>query len=118
MASREKGGASAGLGTSASRRDEFFKTSPQQRRSVMKRELEGLLIVALLTVSLPARQFGHANNPLKAALLHWYAASRVTSFRAGSHPGVLVFDGAYMLLKNENDITISKIRASDGFNLG
>src|ERR1039458_9362352 len=41
-----RGGASAGLGTSASRRDEFFKTSPQQRRSIMKRELEGLLIVA------------------------------------------------------------------------
>lgn len=36
----------------------------------------------------------------------------------GSHPSGLVFDGANMWVINEYDITITKIRASDGFNLG
>ena len=84
----------------------------------MKRELEGLLVVAFLTVGLPVRQFAQGSNPLKVATLHWYSAGEVAQFAVGSHPSGLVFDGENMWVINEYDVTVTKVRTSDGSILG
>ena len=50
----------------------------------------------------------------KAALLQWYRQD----FATGTSPSAIAFDGANIWVTNENDNTVSKIRASDGATLG
>jgi PQQ-like domain len=57
-------------------------------------------------------------NPLKVALLKWYLANLTTSFKVGRNPYAIAFDGANMWVTNYYDSTVSKLRASDGANLG
>jgi hypothetical protein len=57
-------------------------------------------------------------NPLKVALLKWYPANLTTSFKVGDNPYAIAFDGANMWVTNNGDSTVSKLRASDGANLG
>ena len=57
-------------------------------------------------------------NPLKIALLKWYAANLATSFKVGQNPYAVAFDGANVWVTNNGDSTLSKLRASDGANLG
>ncbi len=57
-------------------------------------------------------------NPLKVALLKWYPANLTTSFKVGRNPYGLAFDGANMWVTNNRDSTVSKLRVSDGANLG
>jgi hypothetical protein len=59
-----------------------------------------------------------AANPLKVALLKWYPANLTTSFKAGKDPLWFAFDGASMWVVNRGDNSVSKLRASDGANLG
>src|ERR1051326_7474509 len=57
-------------------------------------------------------------NPLKVALLKWYKANTVpTEFPVGQGPEGLAFDGANIWSANQNDGTVSKVRASDGAEL-
>jgi len=59
------------------------------------------------------------SNPLKVALLKWYAANRVpTQFAVGQQPYGLAFDGANIWAANFADNTVSKVQASDGTVLG
>jgi FG-GAP-like repeat len=57
-------------------------------------------------------------NPLKVAILHWYQANRTASFKVGKQPHGVAFDGENIWSANNGDGTVSKIRASDGENLG
>src|ERR1700682_4819646 len=59
-----------------------------------------------------------AGNPLKIALLKWYPANLTTSFKVGQNPYGIAFDGANMWVTNNGDSTVTKLRASDGANLG
>jgi hypothetical protein len=59
-----------------------------------------------------------AANPLKVALLKWYAANLTTSFKVGHNPYGIAFDGANVWVTNNADATVTKLRASDGANLG
>src|SRR4029077_14947886 len=58
------------------------------------------------------------NNPLQIALLHWYPANLVAHFSVGAGPVALVFDGGNVWVANENDNTVTKLRACDGLSLG
>ncbi len=66
----------------------------------------------------PVLDQGARLNPNKIALLHWYLGNTVTRFKVGSQPYGLCFDGANIWSANYGDGTVSKIRASDGANLG
>jgi hypothetical protein len=57
-------------------------------------------------------------NPLKVALLKWYAANLTTSFKVGDNPYGIAFDGTNMWVSNNGDNTVTKLRANDGANLG
>ena len=57
-------------------------------------------------------------NPLKIALLKWYPANKTTSFKVGKQPLGVAFDGANIWVTNNDDATVSKLRASDGADLG
>jgi hypothetical protein len=58
-------------------------------------------------------------NPLKVALLKWYAANQVpTSFDAGKEPVGLAFDGANIWAADYGGNTVTKVRANDGAKLG
>lgn len=59
-----------------------------------------------------------AGNPLKIALLKWYQANTTTSFEVGNQPGGVAFDGQNIWVASVGDDTVSKLRASDGTNLG
>src|ERR1700686_3143235 len=63
-----------------------------------------------------------AGNPLKIALLKWYQANLTTSFNVGktqnSNPYGLAFDGQNVWSANSGEGTVTKLRASDGTNLG
>jgi hypothetical protein len=59
-------------------------------------------------------------NPLQIAILHWYSANQTTAFKVAA-PGGVAFDGANMWMSNyENGSggTVTKLRASDGAELG
>src|ERR1700679_1848266 len=62
-----------------------------------------------------------AGNPLKIGLLKWYQANMTTSFTVGktrnSNPYGVAFDGANIWTANSEG-TVTKLRASDGTNLG
>jgi hypothetical protein len=68
--------------------------------------------------NLPPTQNWAAGNPLKIALLKWYPINLTTSFKVGRFPYGIAFDGANMWVTNEDDSTVTKLRASDGANLG
>ena len=57
-------------------------------------------------------------NPLKVAILHWYQVNKTASFKVGKQPYGLAFDGANIWSANYEDRTVTKLRASDGENLG
>src|SRR5260370_31860833 len=58
------------------------------------------------------------SNPLRVALLKWYAANRVTSFNVGANTEGLAFDGASMWIASAGSNTVTKVRVSDGAILG
>ena len=100
----------------------------------MKRTVIGmcLALVIIAGVSLIPRRAQEAQtptknwaagNPLKIALLKWYQANLVpTSFTVGktqnSDPYGVAFDGANIWTANSGDGTVTKLRTSDGANLG
>jgi DNA-binding beta-propeller fold protein YncE len=53
-------------------------------------------------------------NPLQIAILRWYAANLTTQFPVGNGPNAVAFDEERIWVANENDSTVSKLRASDG----
>jgi hypothetical protein len=58
-------------------------------------------------------------NPQQIAILRWYGANTAgNSFPVGSGPVGVAFDGASIWVANMNSGTVSKLRASDGANLG
>src|ERR1700680_3023816 len=65
--------------------------------------------------SLPGSQ---AKNPQQIAILHWYAANQTTAFAVGVNPEGVAFDGANIWVANNGSNTVTKLRASDGANLG
>jgi hypothetical protein len=65
----------------------------------------------------PVGPAGLAINPLQVALLKWAPYSGVT-FSVGSEAAGVAFDGASIWVANGYANTVSKLRASDGANLG
>src|SRR5271168_3478484 len=59
-----------------------------------------------------------ASNPLKVALLHWYAADITTNFSVGDEPEGVAFDGANIWTANFGAGTVTKLAANDGMVLG
>src|SRR5579863_2940988 len=64
-----------------------------------------------------------ASNPLKVALLKWYAANQSTPydgvlFEVCNLPYGVVFDGDCIWTANSGDGTVTKLRASDGEIIG
>jgi hypothetical protein len=57
-------------------------------------------------------------NPLKVALLKWFPAYRSTSFPVGKNPLGVAFDGANIWVTNQYGVSVTKLRANDGENLG
>ncbi len=59
-------------------------------------------------------------NPLQVALLRWYEMNQSgsTSFPVGTAPMSVAFDGANIWVANYADDNVTKLRASDGANLG
>jgi hypothetical protein len=65
-------------------------------------------------------RFAGGINSKAVALLRWYPANLTTSFNGGNSPNGLAFDGANIRVtySNLNVNTVTKVRASDGANLG
>jgi len=62
---------------------------------------------------------GLGYNPSQIALLSWYGVSQAgNSFAAGVWPTAICFDGASIWVANEGSDDVTKLRASDGANLG
>jgi hypothetical protein len=60
-----------------------------------------------------------AMNPQQVALLRWYGANQTgNQFTVGSVPTGIAFDGASIWVANEGSANVTKLRASDGANLG
>ena len=57
-------------------------------------------------------------NPQQVALLRWYAANLTANFAVGSGPYGVAFDGANVWVANAGSSSVTKLRASDGTNLG
>src|SRR4029077_13478315 len=58
-------------------------------------------------------------NPLQVALLRWYSANAAgNQFEVGQASLGIAFDGASILVSSLQNSTITKLRASDGANLG
>src|SRR5215467_3846098 len=73
-----------------------------------------LYVVAALAVAcLPAA----ADNPLRVAILHWYAAGNA-AFGVGAVPSHVAFDGFSIWAPNHSANTVTKLRASDGKPVG
>ncbi len=67
----------------------------------------------------PAGPSGTGLNPLRVAILRWYNANQIgQTFAVGSNPVGVAFDGANIWVANENGNSVTKLRASDGANLG
>jgi streptogramin lyase len=62
----------------------------------------------------PANGAPPPSNPLKVALLKWYPANLTTSFKVGTNPYGIAFDGPNVWVTNNGDGTVSKLRPSDG----
>ncbi len=62
---------------------------------------------------------GNPPNPLQVALLRWYAVNQTgLSFPVGSFAGGVAFDGANIWVTSSGSNNVTKLRASDGANLG
>src|SRR2546428_162493 len=59
-----------------------------------------------------------AKNPQQIAILHWYAANQTTAFPAGNAPSDVAFDGANIWIADYCSNSVTKLRSSDGANLG
>ncbi len=60
-----------------------------------------------------------AANPLQVALLKWYPANLTgLTFVAGTNPAGMAFDGSNVWVTNSGGNNVTKLRASDGLNLG
>ena len=58
-------------------------------------------------------------NPLQVAILRWYEANQTgLDFAVGTSPRHLAFDGANIWVANAASDNVTKLRASDGANLG
>src|ERR1039458_5682404 len=57
-------------------------------------------------------------NPLQIATLHWYNANQTTSLPVGAAPTYMAFDGSDIWVTNLQANTVTKLRVSDGTNLG
>jgi hypothetical protein len=57
-------------------------------------------------------------NTLQVALLKWYPVNQVTAFAVGTSPTGVAFDGANIWVANAGSTNVTKLRASDGANLG
>jgi len=68
-------------------------------------------------VPAPAGPGGLAVNPLQVGLLKWAPYSGV-SFQVGGQPFGVAFDGANIWVTNAGASFVTKLRASDGANLG
>lgn len=62
--------------------------------------------------------WGQALNYDQIALLKWHPHNAVTTFKVGSEPWDVVFDGENIWVANNSDATLTKLRASDGARLG
>jgi hypothetical protein len=65
----------------------------------------------------PAASSGLAINPLQVALLKWAPYAGLT-FPVGIKPDGIAFDGANVWVANGGGNTVTKLRSSDGVNLG
>jgi len=62
---------------------------------------------------------GSSLNPLDIALLRWYEANQSGIMRGvGNGPSGICFDGTNIWVTNRWDDTVTKLRASDGTNVG
>jgi hypothetical protein len=61
---------------------------------------------------------GVGPNPLQVALLRWYSAISGVEFAVGAGPCGVAFDGANIWVTNTYSANVTKLRASDGANLG
>lgn len=59
-----------------------------------------------------------ALNPRQVATLRWYEAHEPVAFAVGDGPFGVAFDGANVSVTNTVSDTVSKLRASDGLDLG
>jgi hypothetical protein len=58
-------------------------------------------------------------NPLQIALLRWWDVNRSeATFAVGNEPWYMAFDGSNVWVSNSADGTVTKLRTSDGANLG
>ena len=57
-------------------------------------------------------------NPLQIAILHWCKTNRVTQFKVGDAPIRVAFDGGNLWVVNNGSNNVTKLRTSDGTNLG
>src|ERR1700736_3546180 len=80
--------------------------------------LFGFLGMVRYPAQSPGLPVSQAKNPQQIAILHWYAANQTTAFPVGSNPIGVAFDGANIWVANFSDNTVTKLRASDGSNLG
>ena len=72
-----------------------------------------------LTISATGGSATPQYNPNQIALLRWYDANRSgATFQTGIDPLGIAFDGAHIWVTNGGENTVSKIRASDGANVG
>src|ERR1700693_4629876 len=92
------------------------------RRSIVSKPLRWVVLsVFALSVPTLAQQNGvvdSTKNPLQVAILHWYEANVTTQFPVGSGPVAVAFDGASIWVANINGSNVTKLRASDGADLG
>ena len=70
------------------------------------------------TVACQSPTQAQAPNLQRIALLKWFGANRAASFSVGSTPLGVAFDGADIWVTSEGSGTVTKLRASDGANLG
>ena len=62
---------------------------------------------------------GGQSNPLQVAQLRWYAVNQIVrSFPVGNWAGAVVFDGINIWVADALSTNVTKLRASDGANLG
>lgn len=57
-------------------------------------------------------------NALQVAILHWYPANITTQIPVGNGPYGIAYDGSDMWVVSQTDNSVTKLRASDGANLG
>jgi hypothetical protein len=70
------------------------------------------------SVAPPAGAGAPPSNPLRVALLRWYAANTTTTFTVGTQPRGVCFDGANIWVANYGSNSVTKLAANDGTVLG